>query len=97
MNAIDIKDIKGLSGTYSVKFGKEKKYIKIDDDNITLFGRIKSYAHGSWCHYKIQEIFISKQKTGFEKESSLFAQSVGNVGQKYTVMRIEKNLNVEAV
>lgn len=65
MNAIDIKDIKGLSGTYSVKFGKEKKYIKIDDDNITLFGRIKSYAHGSWCHYKIQEIFISKQKTGF--------------------------------
>ena len=33
MNAIDIKDIKGLSGTYSVKFGKEKKYIKIDDDN----------------------------------------------------------------
>ncbi|WP_303006822.1 hypothetical protein [Romboutsia ilealis] len=65
MNAIDIKDINGLSGTYSVKFGKEKKYIKIDDDNITLFGRIKSYAHGGWCHYKIQEIFISKQKTGF--------------------------------
>lgn len=65
MNVIDIKDIKALSGTYSVKFGKEKKYIKIDDDNITLFGRIKSYARGGWCHYKIQEIFISKQKTGF--------------------------------
>lgn len=65
MNVIDIKDIKGLSGTYSVKFGKEKKYIKIDDDNIALFCRIKSYAHEGWCHYKIQEIFISKQKTGF--------------------------------
>ena len=38
MNAIDIKDIKGLSGTYSVKFGKEKKYIKIDWVNFIVWG-----------------------------------------------------------
>lgn len=69
MNVIDIKDIKNLSGTYSVKFGKEKKHIKIDSDKITLFGRIKSYAHGGWLHYKIQEILISKQKTGFGYKS----------------------------
>ena len=36
MNAIDIKDIKGLSGTYSVKFGKEKKYIKISVTYLTI-------------------------------------------------------------
>ena len=41
-------------------------------------------------------LYLSKRQA-LEKESSLFAQSVGNVGQKYTVMRIEKNLNVEAV
>ena len=58
MNVIDIKNIKGLSGKYSIKFGKEKKYVNIEDDKITLFGRIKSYAHGGWCNYKIQDIFI---------------------------------------
>ncbi len=36
MNVIDIKDIKNLSGTYSVKFGNENKHIKIDSDKITL-------------------------------------------------------------
>ena len=65
MNVIDIKNIKDLSGTYSIKFGKEKKYVNIEDDKIILFGRIKSYTHGGWCNYKIQDIFISKQKTGF--------------------------------
>lgn len=69
MVTIDIKDIKGLSGTYSVKFGKSKKYTKIDEDKLILFGRMKSYAHGGWLHYKIQEILISKQKTGFGYKS----------------------------
>ena len=59
------QDIVAFQEEAMAKFGKEKKYVNIEDDKITLFGRIKSYAHGGWCNYKIQDIFISKQKTGF--------------------------------
>ena len=79
MNAIDIKDIKGLSGTYSVKFGKEVMLMEVG-----VIIRFKKY------------LYLSKRQA-LEKGSSLFAQSVGNVGQRSIVMRIEKNLNVEAV
>lgn len=77
MNVIDIKDTKNLLGTYLIKFGKEKKYIKIDDDKITLFARIKSYAHGGWYHYKIQEILISKQKIGFGQKKFFVCPECG--------------------
>lgn len=41
-------------------------------------------------------LYLSKRQA-LEKGSSLFAQCVGNVEQRSIVMRIEKNLNVEAV
>ena len=77
MNVIDIGTIKVLKGTYNVKFGKDKKFFKIDNDKVTIYNRFKSYVDRSWLYYKEQELNIAIQKTGFGERKFLVCPECG--------------------
>lgn len=69
MITLSIQDIKNIKGTYSIKLGNIKKYIRITDDSIVIFSKVKSDINADIQEVKEQEIYISKQRTGFGEKS----------------------------
>lgn len=69
MITLSIQNIKGLLGSYYINLGTITKYLKITDESIVIFKKIKSEADGCIKEIKEQEIYISKQKTGFGEKS----------------------------
>ena len=69
MVKLSIQDIKDMKGTYSIKLGSIKKHMRITDESIVIFNRVKSDICEDIKEVKEQEIFISKQRTGFGEKS----------------------------
>ena len=69
MITLSIQYIKDMSGTYSIKLGNIKKYIRITDESIVIFSKVKNDISGDIQEVKEQEIYISKQRTGFGEKS----------------------------
>ena len=89
MVKLSIQDIKDMKGTYSIKLGSIKKHMRITDESIVIFNRVKSDICEDIKEVKEQEIFISKQWTGFGEKSfffSLFEQILNN--DSYPVNRL---------
>ena len=69
MITLSIKDIKGMNGAYSVRLGNVRRYIRITDESLVVFNKVKSDMGEDIQEVKEQEIYISKQKTGFGEKS----------------------------
>lgn len=69
MITLSIQYIKDMLGTYSIKLGNIKKYIRITDESIVIFSKVKNDISGDIQEVKEQEIYISKQRTGFGEKS----------------------------
>lgn len=69
MVTLYIQNIKDMSGTYSIKLGNVKKYIRITGESIVIFSKVKNDIDKDYQEVKEQEIFISKQRTGFGEKS----------------------------
>ena len=69
MVTLSIQDIKDMLGTYSIKLGNIKKYIRITDESIIIFNKVKGDIGEDIQEVKDQEIYISKQRTGFGEKS----------------------------
>ena len=69
MITLSIQYIKDMLGTYFIKLGNIKKYIRITDESIVIFSKVKNDISGDIQEVKEQEIYISKQRTGFGEKS----------------------------
>lgn len=69
MISLSITDIRGMNGLYSIILGDIKKNIRITDDSLVIFNKVKVYGEEDLQEVKEQEIYISKQKTGFGEKS----------------------------
>ena len=69
MITLSIKDIRGMNGVYSVRLGNIRRYIRITDESLVVFNKVKSDIGEDIQDVKEQEIYISKQRTGFGEKS----------------------------
>lgn len=69
MVTLSIQHIKDMKGTYSIELEGIKKYIRITEESIVIFSKVKSDMVEDIQEVKEQEIFISKQRTGFGEKS----------------------------
>ena len=58
MITLSIQYIKDMLGTYSIKLGSVKKYIRITDESIVIFSKVKGNIEDDIQEVKDQEIYI---------------------------------------
>ena len=58
-----------MNGVYSIILGDIKRYIRITDESLVIFNKVKNDTEEFIHEIKEQEIYISKQKTGFGEKS----------------------------
>lgn len=69
MLSLSINSIKGLNGTYRINIGNSAKKIKISDESVVIFRLDKADIENIPIEIKEQEIYITKQTTGFGEKS----------------------------